>query len=345
MKRKSKLFCKAAACTMSIALLASMTSCSFDKKETKSKGKIAVITMSQQLQYWDFIKMGAVDAGEELGYEISYDAPKDETQVDAQINLVQKAIDEKVKAIAIAPINANDLNDVMRKADEAGIDVITLDSDVTYSGRKSYIGSNNFSAGQIIGREALNLIGRDEEEPKIAIIGHDEKGAANRVNGFKKAMTDATVSDEAVKQGAAKFAPKVLKPQYCNGSEEKAEEQATKLIEENPDIKAFFATNEKSTVGVCKAIDKAGLSGKIKVVGFDTGDGQIAFLKSGTLHGVILQNPYNMGYLGIRYADKAANGEYVPDTIDTGVMVVTKDNLDNPEIQMIIDPESFEKKK
>lgn len=117
------------------------------------------------------MEQGARDAGEELGVKISFDAPEDETQIDVQIGMMEKAIQEKADAIVLAPLDTEKLNDVVDKASEEGIPVLTLDSDITTKSRVATIGTSNESAGAIAARNAAEKIGG---KGKIAIIAHVE---------------------------------------------------------------------------------------------------------------------------------------------------------------------------
>ena len=327
MNKQRKILSRIAAVMMACTMAVAATGCGADK----SNGTIAVIAKSKGVQFWDYVKKGAEDAGEELNYKIDYFCPENETQVDAQIDYIKKAIDNKVKAIVVAPIDTNKLNDALRDADNAGISVITIDSAAGYSGVDTFIGSDNTSAGSMAGREVTGMF--ENGNAKYAIIGTTESSAASnsRIEGFENTLAEVS---KANKTGSFKN----VSTQFCDGDQEKAKEQAKKVIAENDDLDLIYATNEKSTVGVCEAVDEAGKSGKIKVVGFNSNDAEVSYINSGTLTGTVIQAPYNMGYLGVRYADNMQGGKKIFHNVDTGTTFVSKDNINDDEIQLLLYP-------
>ena len=317
--KKRRLFGRVAICALAVSTLFAAGCASDDD----SLGTIAVITMTKTDDYWLTVQKGAEDAGEEIGYEIDYDAPENQVDIDVQIKLINEAIDNKAKAIVIAPSDSEKLNNALQSATDAGIPVIIIDSDVTYEGKTSFLSTNNDAAGGIAARRVQQLL---PNGGKFAIVGHAEGTATaiGRINGFMNSMPDVGYE--------------LVDTKYCDNDAEKAKERTKEILEENPDISFIFATNGPSTIGVCEAVEEAGKSGKIIIMGFDSGDKQIEYIKSGVLNGIVVQNPYNMGYLGIRYADKVIDGESISASIDTGVTLVTKDNLENADVQLLLNP-------
>ena len=314
-----------AAGAAALTLAASVSGCG--NKAQESNGTIAVICKAQGVQFWEYAQKGAEDGGEEMMYDIYYDAPVNET-VDDQAVIILNAIDMGVDAIVLAQVDTDKLNDKLEAADSAGIPVITIDSSVSYEGVKSIISSQNTSAGSIAGRKANDLLGGSG---KIAIVGHVEgaQTTIERESGFISAI-------DAVPGADYKFVETV----YCNNEADIAKEQTLMLIEQNPDISLIYGTNESASIGVCQAVSEKGLSGQIKVIGFDSAEAEVNFIKDGTLNGMIVQNPYNMGYLGVRNAMKVLNGQTVAKSIDTGVTFVDKDNIDEEYVQHLLYPEN-----
>ena len=109
-------------------------------------------------------------------------------------------------------------------------------------------------------------------------------------------------------------------------------------IKENPDLKLIYTTNLPGTMGACQAIEELGKANDVTLVGFDAFEGAGAYIESGVLDAVVTQNPYNMGYLGVRYARKLLRGEAVAKQVDTGATLVTADNLHDEDIQFLLDP-------
>ncbi len=334
-----------AALTLSLCL----TGCSrHQAPSTESGGEIAVICKAQGVQFWDAVKQGAEDGGTELNYTINYQATANDTMLNDQIKMVESAVSDNVKAIIIAPNDVDGLNVTLDKAVSAGIPVITIDSDVSYEGRLSYIGSDNVSAGAVAARQVK------EELPDggdIAIVGHVEKSqtASERIKGFKDELAQDEITKEVmIDAGDGTQKPtrvteskyRIVATKYCDNDLETAKLQTAAILKDNPDIKLIYGTNENSTTGICDALAEAGKAGKIKVVGFNASDKEVAYIQDGTLSGTIVQNPYNMGYLGVKYADSAISGDTsaLQSELITSVTLVTQDNLNNEDIRFLINP-------
>ena len=356
-----------------------LSGCSQQQEEETDKINVAVIIKDKTSTYWSPVEQACKDLEEEFGsvVEITYMGPEGES-TEKQIALVEEAIKNQVDAIVIAACSTTEENDVLEKAVNANIPVITIDSDVTYEGRSAYIGTMNLTAGKNAARYAADLI---NDEGTIGIIYHGSASTATeRREGFveqleggekepEKALAagagakqnnsvhDDTATTETNPDGTPVEAPPKepeKKSAYSNiriaeilDGESKwdvSKEQAMKLIKDDK-VDLIFATNRKGTWGACEAVSELIESGEIKegavkIVGFDNfeneGKSAQTYLSKGILNTVIVQNPYNMGYLGVRYALEAANGDVIPSQVDTGAIFVTSDNVNDADIQFLI---------
>ncbi|MGN0155150.1 MAG: ABC transporter substrate-binding protein [Lachnospiraceae bacterium] len=295
-------------------------------QEKKDNRYIAVICKGSQHEFWKTVEQGAMDAGEELGIDVTFEAPEDESQIDVQISMVEKAIENNADAIVLAPLDTDLLNDVIEKAANKGIPVLTFDSDVTTDARVATIGTDNESAGAIAARNAASLMGDSGE---VAVIAHVEgaQTAIARNNGFVEELQDKYKDDI-----------KVVGLKYCNGDPEIAKEQAKQFIKDYPDIKCIYGTNEGCAVGIAAAVDELNMKDKIVVIGFDSSDTEISYLEDGVLDGMMVQNPYNMGYLGVRNINKVLDGKQIEEKIDTGATYVNSENLYDEDTQWLLYP-------
>lgn len=166
------------------------------------------------------------------------------------------------------------------------------------------------------------------------------QGGSSKGQGGQSGQTSPEMAEAAEALYNEKYAP-IVDIQDCEGSADKAKEQAKAMLAEHSDIKLLFATNERSTIGVCEAIEELGMAGKIAVIGYNSNDSEINYIKTGTLSGTILQNPYNIGYLGAYYAFKAIKGDELGKSIDTGTIYATLDNLNSPQVQLVLDPAGY----
>lgn len=294
---------------------------------TSTKRYIAVVCKGSQHEFWRSVELGARDAGEELGIKITFEAPEDESQIDVQIELMEKAIEQKANAIVLAPLDTEQLNPVIEKANQQNIPVITLDSDVTSPLREATIGTDNASAGSIAARNAISLIGG---EGQIAIISFVEgaQTAIERNSGFL----------EEIKANNQKQKMEIVDTQYSGGDVDKSYEIAKNYIETYPDLRCIYAANEGCAVGAAKAVEEMGKAGDLVVIGFDSSDQEIDYLARGIIQGMMVQNPYNMGYLGVRNINKVLEGKSIEEKIDTGATYVDGENLYDEDTQWLLYP-------
>lgn len=414
------------AASTALLLAAALTGCGPQRggPDASAQGaKITVIGQSKGIQFWDYVEQGAMEAAEELGYVVDYMNAESTSDIDSQIEFIHSAIENGTQAIVVAPNSASALNEAIRDAGDAGIPVITIDADVDNASiRKSYIGTQNASAGAIAARKALEYLQEHMEGAsigKVGIIGHSETSSAaqQRIGGFRgelasrlaasfkaikagdqapggnsgmgapeeggapeideeaiAAAVDVTgmseeeakeAREKAVAEAKAKAAEEaggapeggqggapsgmsaaqmaaemnpVAEVVFCNGEADTARQQAKDMLEKYPNIQVLYATNERSTVGVCEAVKDLGLAGQIMVIGFNSNTAEIENIRNDVLTATMVQNPYNMGYLGVYYAGNAVSGSSVPGNIDTGVTYVDKAHLSDTSVAMLLDP-------
>ncbi len=316
-----------AAGLVSVLLVCGLGACgSEDTEDIKAKRKIAVICKGSVHEFWKTVEQGAMDAGDELKLDVTFEAPEDESQIDVQIDMMEKAIASGVDAIVLAPLDVERLNDSIEKAHRKGIPVLTLDSDVTSPVRVATIGTDNRTAGAIAGRNAANLIGG---KGKVAIVSYVE-GAQTAIE------RNAGFMDELEKN--YKDTIEVVGVSFCGGDAEVAKQQACDFIEKYPDIKCIYGANEGSAVGVAAAVKELGMQDDIVIIGFDSSEQEIAYLDEGTINGMMVQNPYNMGYLGVRNINKVLDGMKIDEKLDTGATYVNRDNLYDEDTQWLLYP-------
>ena len=327
-KKHHKNIMKTGCLCLSLVLLLGLGGCSrTGDTSVKSNRYIAVICKGSQHEFWKTVEQGTMDAGEELGIRVSFEAPEDESQIDVQIELFEKALEKKADAIVLAPLDVEQLNPSIEKAHRAGVPVLTLDSDVSSSFREATIGTDNESAGAIAARNAIGLI---EGEGQIAVISFvkGSQTATERNNGF---INEINAQNQ---QGKLE----IVGVEYCQGDSKLAKEQALDFIRNYPDLKCIFAANEGCAVGAAQAVSSLGREKDLVVIGFDSSDEEISYLESGAIDGMMVQNPYNMGYLGVRNINKVLDKKSIEEKFDTGATYVTRDNLQDEDIQWLLYP-------
>jgi ribose transport system substrate-binding protein len=296
-------------------------------ESTGSRGgllEIAVIPKSLSHQFWLTVKAGADAAGEEFGARILWQGPSKETEVVQQINIVQDMISRKVDALVLAAGDENALVQTVERAIAAGIPVITIDSGVQSDKPLSFVATDNIAGAKAAADELSRLIGG---EGKVGLMPFVPGAATSelRERGFKEGLE-------------AHPGMQLVSTLYCMSDVAKAMDITQDMMTSFPDLKGLFAANEAGAIGAAQAIKAAGKAGVVKMVAFDAAEEQIPALKEGSCQALIVQNPFKMGYTGVKAAIDAIQGRPVEKRIDTGVTVVTLENFNDPEIQKLLYP-------
>ena len=282
-----------------------------------SDGKIKVIFIAMDSidEHWLKVKTGTEDKARELGnVDLSFNAPPGKVDANVQLAMVEDAITKRMDAILLAPLDRDALNPGVQRAKTAGIKVIIIDSAVS-TDYDAFLATDNGAAGRTAADTLANLVG---QQGKVAII-----------NAQPGAATAMTRENEFKSQIASRYPGiTVVGTQYSDGDRTRALNIATDFMTANPDLAGIYATNEGSTVGAGNAIDQAGKAGAVKFVGFDWSADTKALVEKDVLEASMVQNPYQMGYMGVQAAVDLVTGKGIANKdIDTGVTVVTKANM------------------
>jgi ribose transport system substrate-binding protein len=275
---------------------------------------IAVIPKGVANFFWQSVKAGAEAAGQETGVRIYWNGPSNETDISSQINIVEDAITRRVDGIMIAPSHRESLVPVVERAQREGIPVTIFDSGIGTENYVSYVATDNLQGG-VMGAE--RLAERLNGKGRIAVLGLKAGSVSTdeRERGFQ----------DTIKQKYPDI--QIVAFHYGEANRSTSIDRATDILTAHPDLDGFFSSNEPSTVGAAQAIKQKGASGKIVLVGFDSSPNLIEDLKAGVIDSLIIQNPYRMGYDGVKTLVDKLNGKEPPRRIDTGIKLVTKDNL------------------
>ncbi len=320
-----KLFHKLLIPVIVTILLVSFIGCGEDKLSADEKGiRIKVIVKKRDASFWTVVKMGAEAAGKEFGVNIDFNGPIDEQDIDLQIEMVDGAIREKADAIVLAACDYTKLVNVAEKAVSEGIPVIIIDSDIHSAKMNSFIGTNNVDAGKLL---AETLIEEVEENSKIAVMS------------FVKGAASSDQRDEGLYDVLGNYSSvEIVESMYCYSDESVAEKLTKELVRQYPDVDAIVCTNAYGTVGTARAISQLDLAGKVKIIGFDSTPEEVSFVEKGVIQSLVVQNPFSMGYLGVKYALNAINKETFPKLIYTESKVINKSNMYQPENQKLVFP-------
>lgn len=293
---------------------------------------IAVVPKGTTHEFWKAINAGAVKAQRELStggtkVEIIWKGPLREDDRDQQIQVVENFMARHVSAIVLAPLDSQALVRPVNNAIAAGVPVVVMDSDLKSDKYVSFVATDNYKGGQMAGEEMGKQLG----------------GKGNVVLLRYAVGSASTEAREAGFLDALKKFPDIKiisSDQHAGATRETAYGIAQNLMNRfGREVNGIFCPNENSTVGMTKALREVGLGkGKVKMIGFDAGTLSIQDLKNGDVQALVVQNPLLMGYLGVVTAVKHLRGEKVEKRIDTGVVLVTKENMEQPNIKDLLYP-------
>lgn len=297
---------------------------------TAKKLKVAVIPKGTTHEFWKTVHAGAVKAGRESGVEVVWKGPLKEDDLKSQIELVQTFTAQGVSGIVLAPLNDIALASSVKAAERAKIPVVIFDSDLKGASYASFVATDNRAAGKLAGERLAKLIG---EKGNVVLLRYQEGSAStnHREEGFLEAIKAfpgiKVVSDN----------------QYGGATTESAFSASENLlIAKNAakgEVAGVFTPNESTSFGMLLALRKASLGGKVRFIGFDASEKLVEGVKAGEIDALVLQNPFNIGYLAVKTMAEHLKGAKVEPRIDTGSTLADKGNLDQPAMKELLAPD------
>jgi ribose transport system substrate-binding protein len=282
---------------------------------------IAVVPKAVAFDFWRSVKAGADKAGRESGATIVWRGPSDERDVAGQIATLEDFISSRVDAIVMAACDSKALTPIVKKARSAGIPVITIDSGVD-DPSVPIVATDNIKGARIAADTLAELIG---DKGKVGLIP------------FVAGAATSTMREQGFKDGLKQHpGVRLVSTLYSESDAAKGMSVTENMLTSTPDLAGIFAANEPGAIGAARAFEQRRLAGKVKLVAFDAAQSEVDALKRGTIQALIVQNPFKMGYEGVKAAVQAIRGEKVPLRVDTGVTVVTRDNLNTHEVKALL---------
>ena len=285
---------------------------------------MGVIPMGRAHVFWQSIHAGALKASKETGIDIEWNGPASEMDISTQIQIVDAMVNKKVNAIAIAPIDRKALVSPIERAAKSGVPVIIFDSPLDTDVFIAQIATDNYRGGQIAGERLATVL---NGKGKVAIVGAQAGSASTlaREKGFEEYM-------RANQPGI-----QIVDKRFGESAVAKSLQVAENMLTAYPDLAGFFASNETGSAGTAQALKARG--SKIRLVGFDSGPVLEAELRAGVIDALVVQHPFRMGYDSVHCAAKKLRGEPFPRIQSIEPRLVTKQNVDTPEIQEQINPD------
>lgn len=290
------------------------------------KLEIAVIPKGTTHVYWNSVHAGAAKAAKEFGVDIIWQGPLKEDDRQVQIQTVQNFISRGVDAIALAPLDARSLVPSVKAATGRHIPVVIFDSDLASEEHQSFVATDNIEGGRLSAKRLAEVLGG---KGKVILLRYSEGSASttNREEGFLRGMKEFGPGIELISTN-----------QYAGVTMEKAFQVAQNLLNRYPDVDGVFCTTEPTTQAMLRALQTAKKAGKVKLIGFDANDVLVQALRNGEIQGLAVQDPFQMGYLAVKTARQVVLGEPVPKRIDTGVTMVTPENMDQEAVKELLNP-------
>lgn len=272
--------------------------------------------------FWGSLTEGAQVAAKEYDADMTITGADSENDYIRQRELLLQAAEDRPDVIMIAPSSFTDITDAIKQTLEMGIKVVLVDSSIDQELGLTLVATDNFQAGQKMGDFIKNNL--PDSEPVIGIVAH--------VKGSSTAME----REYGLRDGLGEYEKNIVDTVFCNSNYQKAYEVTKEMLEKNPGINVIAGLNEYSAVGAARAVKDLGLAGNITMVGFDSSIEEIQLLEEGVFKGIIIQKPFNMGYLGVQKAVEIAHGTVVEKNVDSGSELITKDNMYTEENQKLL---------
>lgn len=295
------------------------------KKEHKTV--VAVIPMGTTHEFWKAIHAGAETASRETGVEIIWKGPLKEDDREEQIQLVETFISSGVDAIVLSPLDDQALVRPVKEAKDAGIPSVVFNSALKGDSHVSYVSTDNYRGGALAA-EHLGTLMRGKGNLIQVLYQEGVEGTTKREEGFRDTIKEKFPGITILSDN-----------QYTGVTTESAYRTCENLLNRFSGVDAIFAPNESTTFGCLRALEDRGLAGKILLVGFDSSDKLIEAMEKGEIQGLVVQNPFNMGYWGVKNAVSCLKGEPFEKTVDTGVTLATPDNMHDQDVAALLKPD------
>ncbi len=323
---------------LSVTLLALATLVACRGGSSATSYRIGMVPKGSTHEHWKRVHAGAEKAVREFAaagikVDVLWKAPIREDDREQQIEVVEGFISQGVNGLILAPLDSRALVRPVEEAKAAGIPTVIFDSALATSGDQvSYVSTDNGKGGHLAGQRMGELL---KGAGTVLMLRYQEGSAATeeRERGFL---------DELQRFPNIRV---VSSDQFAGPTRDTAKTASENLLNRFADkVDGIFTPNESSTAGMLLALQDIGKAGKITFVGFDYSSTFIAPLERGELKGFVVQNPVNMGYLSVKTMVDHLRGQAVPATLDTGVSMVTLDNLKDPSVQAVVNPAELTQK-
>lgn len=314
----------------SAALLAALILAAVSPAQTY---EVAVIPKGTTHEFWKSIHAGALAAAIELKAEgvtvnVIWKGPLREDDREQQVQVVENFTGRHVSGLVLAPLDARALVAPTEAAARAGIPVVIIDSALNSTAPVSTVSTDNYKGGVLGARRLGGLLGGKGKVILLRVLA-GSTSTEQREAGFLDTLAKEFPAIQVLSSD-----------QHAGATRDTAYRTSQNLLNRfGREVTGIFAPNESSATGMLLAMKDAGLAGgRVTLVGFDTGSQTVAALRAGDLQGLVVQNPFRMGYLGVKTLVASLRGQKVERVIDTGCALVTRENMAEPAMADLLNP-------
>ena len=293
---------------------------------------IAVIPKGTTAEFWKSVHAGSLAAARELSAQgtnvnVIWKGPLREDDREQQIQVVEGFLSQGVNGIVLAPLDDRALTRPVEEAARAGVPTVIIDSALESNSIVSFVATDNVIGGRLAAQRLGELL---KGKGKVLMLRYQEGSASthDREEGFLSELKAKYPEIEVISSD-----------QYARATRDTAKSAAENLLNRfGSEVQGIFTPNESSTAGMLLALQDMNKAGKVVFVGFDTHETFMTALRNGQMHGFVVQNPFKMGYLGVRTMVDHLLGRPIEKRVDTGVVMITPENLDSAEVKELIKP-------
>jgi ribose transport system substrate-binding protein len=293
---------------------------------------IAVIPKGTSHVFWQSIHAGAEKAAREAGATIIWRGPLREDDRDSQVSEVEGFVSRGVSGIVLAPLDEAALAQPVADATRRGIPVVIIDSGLKGNDFVSFVATDNRKGGRLAGDHIAQLL-HDTGTVVMLRYAEGSESTIQREEGFLEAI------------GAHHGLQVLSSNQYGGADVEGAYKKSEALLSrfKRPDgalgVDGIFTPNESTTLAMLRVLEDNGWAGKVKFIGFDASDTLVKGLGDAHIDGLVLQDPVNMGYLGVKTMVSHIHGQPVDKRVDTGVRLITREHMNDADAKELLHPD------
>ena len=296
------------------------------KKSRDAARPLDIVLIQKALDdtdFWTSVYLGGQTAAEEYNVNLTVEGPENEREIDAQNQMILDAIAARPDAIVLCPCSTDQTVAYAEQIEQAGIRLVLADSTMDQPMGSAVVATDNYAAGYKLGSYMKHFVKADSV---IGIVGHvkGSSTAVGREAGFRAGLGEAGTQ--------------VAEIVFCDSDSDKAYEQTKDLLKKYPSMDLIVGLNEYSAVGAARAVRNLGKTGTIHMDSIDSSIEQIQFLESGVFDALVVQKPFNMGYLSVETAVDVTRGRKTETSIDSGSELTTKENMYTQENQTLLFP-------